>query len=310
MRKTHCARLRQQIESEGLAVLAQYQRLRQPYHTAMNQKSLFETEENGVAPNEGGSRNSKLIFLTSQAPAESDDLGQIKRVREPVSRSKGGVQGKVADVLFGRSRHAESLNELKGFRVLLASGRADLWQEQPFVLEYYDHATKHRYVPDILVVWGAHREVVEIKEDFEADLSENQRHFALIREFLSDYSYHFRVWKKSEICAEPRLANVGLILRYRGADVSRIERERIRQGFCFVSEIPLRAFSETHSISVQSMLRIVLEGTLHVNWWQPLTLDSIVSVTPIGPQVWPFRPFHGETGFSRSSISHGYPIVA
>jgi hypothetical protein len=55
---------------------------------------------------------------------------------------------------------------LKAFRVLLATGHPDAWQEQPFFLEYHYDGTKHRYTPDVLVVWGAHQEVVEIKEDW------------------------------------------------------------------------------------------------------------------------------------------------
>lgn len=134
-------------------------------------------------------------------------------MREPVSRSKSGVQGKVADVANGRSRHAESQNELKAFRVLLATAHPDAWQEQPFLLEYHHDGSRHRYTPDILVVWGANQEVVEVKDDSEADKPENQARFALIRELLGEHGYLFRVWKRSEICAEPRLMNVSLILR-------------------------------------------------------------------------------------------------
>src|SRR5260370_15127984 len=83
----------------------------------------------------------------------------------PVSRSKSGVQGKVADVVHGRSRHAESQNELRAFQVLIATARADSWQEQPFVLEYHREEAKHRYTPDLLVSWATRCEVVEIKDD-------------------------------------------------------------------------------------------------------------------------------------------------
>jgi len=48
---------------------------------------------------------------------------------------------------------------------------------------------------------------VEIKEDSEAESLENQTRFALIRELLAEYGFSFRVWKKSEICAEARLEN-------------------------------------------------------------------------------------------------------
>ena len=162
-----------------------------------------------------GPCRSKLTFAHSPESTEPICVNRLRRVREPVSRSKTGVQGKVADVFGGRSRHAESLNELQAFRILLATARADAWQEQPFILEYHAEGEKHRYTPDLLVVWGARREVVEIKTDSEADLPENRARFALIRELLTEHGYHFRLWKRSEIYAEPRLTNVSLILRYR-----------------------------------------------------------------------------------------------
>jgi hypothetical protein len=202
------------------------------------------------------------------------------------------VQGKVADVFCSRSRHGESQNELKGFQVLLATGRADDWQEQPFRLEYHNDGAKHRYTPDILVVWGTHREVVEIKDDAEADLPESQQRFELFQELLGEHGYHFRVWRRSEISAEPRLANVGLLLRYRCVAVSPMEHENIRRAFAYAPELCLRTFCETREIAVQSVLRMVLDGSLHMNWWEPITLDSTISREPLGPQVWPFPP-HG-----------------
>ena len=84
---------------------------------------------------EGPSR-SRLTFDPCQDSTEPVCLNQLRRIREPVSRSKAGVHGKVADVISGRSRHAESLNELQAFRVLLATAHADGWQEQPLTLEY------------------------------------------------------------------------------------------------------------------------------------------------------------------------------
>jgi hypothetical protein len=93
-------------------------------------------------------RRSTLIFVGSEESTQSTHFNGLRRVREPVSRSKSGVQGKIADVFSGRSRHAESLNELQAFRVLLATGHPDAWQEQPFVLAYHYEGKKHRYTPD------------------------------------------------------------------------------------------------------------------------------------------------------------------
>jgi hypothetical protein len=230
--------------------------------------------------------------LTWAGPPECSmpiHFGELRRVREPVSRSKSGVQSKVADVFASRSRHAESQNELKAFRVLMATGCPDTWQEQPFCLEYHDEGCQHRYTPDILVAWDAHQEVVEIKEDSDAESLENQTRFTLIGELLAEHGFYFRVWKKSEICAEPRLANAALILRYRSVAVPAPDNEVIRRAFSSVPELPLRTFSE-HPTAVQKVFRLVLEGKLHINWWEPISLDSRISRTPIGPQIWPFPP--------------------
>ena len=234
-----------------------------------------------------GSCRSSLTFVASRKSTGSTYFNRLSRVREPVSRSKSGVQGKVADVFNGRSRHAESLTELQAFRIIVATAQADAWQEQPCILEYHFGEKRYRYTPDLLVVWGAHREVVEIKVDAEADLPENQARFALIRKLLTNHGYYFRLWKKSEICAEPRLGNVSLVLRYRSVEISEVEQERIRRAFTSAPEICLRALRATPGTTVQSVLRLVLDGLLHVDWWKPLTLDSRVSITPIGRQVWP-----------------------
>lgn len=81
-------------------------------------------------------RRSNLTFIACQGTGEPIRLDLLRRVREPVSRSKSGVQGKVADVVHGRSRHAESQNELRAFQILMATAHAHSWQEQPFILEY------------------------------------------------------------------------------------------------------------------------------------------------------------------------------
>lgn len=234
-----------------------------------------------------GPRRSKLIFVASRDSADRVAIDHLRRVREPVSRSKSGVQGKVADVVNGRSRHAESQNELRAFQILLASGHADGWQEQPFVLEYHHDGKRHRYTPDILVAWSANREVVEIKDDSEAAKPENRARFALVRDLLAEHGYSFRVWTRSEICAEPRLANVGIVLRYRCVGVPAAEREKIRRAFSSGAELSLHTVSDTLGMTAAAVLRLVLDGILHIDWWEPLRLDSRVSGAPIGRQIWP-----------------------
>lgn len=231
--------------------------------------------------------SSKLLFSGPPESLEPLDYTKLSRVREPVSRSKSGVQAKVADVLNGRSRHAESQNELNAFRILAATAQADAWQEQPFSIEHHLDGYKRRYTPDVLIVWGPRREVLEIKEDREADLPENQERFSMIAQLLAEHGYGFRIWRRSEICAEPRLTNASLILRYRRVEVPAIENERIRQLFSSTREFRLSALRDTPGVTAASILRLVLNGRLHIDWWHPLDGDSLVSAVPIGPQLFP-----------------------
>jgi hypothetical protein len=234
---------------------------------------------------------SKLILAVDPARSHGiPQLDQLRRVREPVSRSKAGIQGKIADVVHGRSRHAESQNELKAFQILVATARADSWQEQPFTLEYRHADTKHRYTPDVLVVWGPYQVVVEVKDDKDAESPEAQAKFSVIKERLAEHGYHFRIWKCSEIRAEPRLANANLILRYRCIGVPPSERVRVLHAFVSTPEIELRCLCEVTKVPAQSVLRLVMDGAVHIDWWKPLCLSSSVGITPIGRQEWPAPP--------------------
>jgi hypothetical protein len=70
--------------------------------------------------------SSRLVFAGVHEPSTTAGfVNDLSRMREPVSRSRSGVQGKVADVLQGRSRHAESQNELNAFRILAVTAHAD-----------------------------------------------------------------------------------------------------------------------------------------------------------------------------------------
>lgn len=229
---------------------------------------------------------SRLRFAIASPTPEST---RLTRVREAVSGSKAGVQAKVAHIAAEKSLHAESLNELAAFRIIIACSRADFCQEQPCVLEYCFAGKSHRYTPDVLLAWGTHYELAEIKDDAEAALPENQERFAAIKEALAEHGYAFRVWRRSEIIAEPRMSNVTLVLRYRTVKPSDLERERIRRVLQMDSNssLTIGSLREIPGISLQSMLSLVLDGTLHIDWWERLTLTSRISGFPIGLQVWP-----------------------
>jgi hypothetical protein len=94
------------------------------------------------------------------------------------------------------------------------------------------------------------------------------------------------------------VTNAAFILRYRSVAVPALHDERIRRTFSLTPELPLRTFCEQPT-AVQNVLRLVLDGKLHIDWSEPLCLDSRISSMPIGRQVWPFS----NIGFSGSRVS-------
>ena len=42
----------------------------------------------------------------------------------------------------------------------------------------------------------------------------------------------------------------------------------------------LRTLCETSGTAVPSIFRLVIEQKLHVDWWEPLGLESKMSITP------------------------------
>jgi hypothetical protein len=154
-------------------------------------------------------------------------------VRGPVSRSKSGVQRKAADVFA----------------------------------EYRGDGKKHRYTPDVLVVWGSHREVVEIKGDRVSQTGRKPR------AFCADQPASRPGGAIISRCGRPPkaplslgLLNASIILHYRRAAP---ERERIRRTLSSSPKMPVGAFLDApHVTAVQSILRLVLDGTLYIDKWR------------------------------------------
>ncbi len=216
---------------------------------------------------------------------------KLKPVRDPV-RIYRGVRGKVADLAGKRSYGAESQNELRALRILVACSGADIILEQPFSLEYMQSGKWRRYTPDVLLAKDGQCTAVEIKPDDVAQRPETQGFFGLVGGLLKQYGLHFRVWRQSEISKEPRLTNAAFLLNYRRHLPSPLERERLRRAITSHETGTLTTLSSLAEVRLESVLRVVLEGTLQINWWQLLDHQSKVSRLPIGPQIWPAGQLH------------------
>ena len=67
----------------------------------------------------------------------------------------------------------------------------------------------------MLVVWGTHREVVEVKEDSEAELAGESGTLCFDPRAAGGAWLSFPALEEIRDLREPRLTNVRLVLRYR-----------------------------------------------------------------------------------------------
>ncbi len=227
-----------------------------------------------------------IKFKTAQASGEPLDLRSLLRSREPISRSKRTIRGKVPDLIHDCMHHCESHNEVKAVQVLVASAHAEIFKVQPLEVLYQVEGKRARYFPDILLQWRNEIWIVEVKDDKKADSPQEQIRFATLKELLLTHNLNFTLWKKSSICAEPRLANARIVLRYQTCGLSAFEREHMRRKFAETPETTLNMLSDDE---VRAAFRLVIEGMLHIDWWVPLRRSSIVSAHPVGHQEWPSR---------------------
>jgi hypothetical protein len=251
-----------------------------------------------------------LRFKTSQPLGEELDFRFLLRFREPITRSRRTVRGKVPDYRNGDKeyggtgmQHGESFNETKALWVLVASAHADVLKVQPFqlVFVYEDDGKLDHYTPDILIVWGDEMWAIDVKDDRERKLlkklspkeeqkrkakrEREKKRFAKIGELLATHRIHFLLWSRSAICEEPRFRIAQDVLEYQSCQVSPLDRERIRQIFAEHKTLRLRNFNDE---DICRVLSLVVSGMLHIDWWQhQLSGDTLVSVSPFGRQEWP-----------------------
>lgn len=224
-----------------------------------------------------------IRFRTTAPPGEPLDFADLLRFREPITRSKRTVRGKVPDYAHRCMQHGESHNEVRALQVLVASAHADVLKVQPLQLVYGQEGKTVHYVPDILLVWDHEIWAIDVKEDSQVTPAAEEQ-FATVEKLFAKHDVHFLVWPKSAICGEPRFSNAQDLLDYQCCVVSPSDRERIRRTFAEQNNIRLRNLT---NVDLCNVLSLVVSGMLFINWWQRLSEDSIVSVAPFGRQEWP-----------------------
>ena len=223
-----------------------------------------------------------MIFQLPEHCVEFD-LYQILPVRKAITRSKRTGRGKVADVRHECTLKAESNNEFHAWRLIVAIAQYLRCVVQPFTLKFKFNGKFRRYTPDSLLL--PERIVVEVKSDEQA--AKLSDYFRFIRTLLKEHGYKFVVWTRSEIMQEPRLNNVGIMLKYRLTPISQTDRESAKAAFGNASCMSFAELSRRSGVPIQVLCGLVLDGSLFVDWFSPFGTEPLVSDAPIGRQVWP-----------------------
>jgi len=156
-------------------------------------------------------KNSKKVNATNK-----------KRVREPVTPSKGKVVGYFPSIKNGESIAWESQLELRACRIFEYSDFIQSYREQPTVVHYKLDGIARRYFPDFeLLSLNGELIYVEIKPKHILEIVGEKAKFAQIAKTLENEGVGFAVMTEEELDKDFIQDNLKLIHPYRTVKVNK-----------------------------------------------------------------------------------------
>jgi TnsA endonuclease N terminal len=131
-----------------------------------------------------------------------------------VSNRGGNVVGRFPSMKMGRMIAFESLLERDFIYLLDYDIRVEWFEEQPLTIEYLHDDQALHYTPDFHLVEAGRPVLVECKPEHFVDTEDNQRKFAVAREWCASHGWEFRVVTDCQVRAGFRLHNVKRLTQY------------------------------------------------------------------------------------------------
>jgi len=143
-----------------------------------------------------------------------------KRVREPVTPSKGRVVGQFPSIKNKKSVAWESQLELKACRIFEYSHFIERYREQPVVIKYMLNGVLKRYIPDFeLICVNGDRVYIEIKPKKILEKPEEVERFIAITKKLHNEGVYFAVMTEVELDRDDIQDNIKTIHPYARQDI-------------------------------------------------------------------------------------------
>ncbi len=198
-----------------------------------------------------------------------------------VSNRGGNIIGRFPSIKMGRMIAFESLLERDFIYLLDYDARVERFEEQPLTIEYsQDDQTLH-YTPDFQIIESGQSVLIECKPEHFVDTKDNQRKFAVAREWCAAHDREFRVVTDSQIRAGFRLANVKRLTPYARLVIDPLLRHRINE-LLHTASTPFTLQALAQAIApddperaIPNLLHLAFHHYLNV----PLDLASLSSQT-------------------------------
>ena len=202
-----------------------------------------------------------------------------------VSNRGGNIIGQFPSIKMGRMIAFESLLERDFIYVLDYDVRVERFEEQPLTIEYlHDGQTLH-YTPDFQIVEAGRPVLVECKPERFVDTDDNQRKFAVARDWCASRNWEYRVVTDQQIRAGFRLQNIKRLTSYARLAVAVSLRSRIETCLQAAPTTTLQALAQSvDPADPQYIITCLLHLAFHHQ------IDLLLDTAPLSGDttiVWP-----------------------
>lgn len=199
-------------------------------------------------------------------------------VRKPPAGGRKNL-GKFFSVKMNVVLWFESLLEMSLMYLLDFDPDVKSFKEQPCHIRYMHDGRKRSYTPDLLVLRGDQKQLVEVKPAKKAAAEKSQQLFHAVSPICERAGFNFTVMTDEVILRQPRLDNVKALWRYARTPLHtqhQIYCEEFFRGRCSANLAEVFGFFASKGAPPQVVYALLFWGALDFDLTQPLNPDSLV----------------------------------
>ena len=208
---------------------------------------------------------------------EKINIVNKKRVRQPVTPSRGRVVGYFPSVKSNEPIAWESQMELKACRIFEYCPTVHSYREQPETVYYTLNGVGRKYIPDFeLILINDERIYIEIKPKRVLNKSEEKDRFVAISNHLNEKGITFAVMTEDELNNGYIQDNIKLIHPYAAQDVN-VDIEKYFKELCSKNDMTVGDFIQL-GLSLKTIYSSITQGFLKIDLNKKISRQSSVFI--------------------------------